>query len=71
VQWHKKLQDYNFKIVHIVDKANGPADALLRMHQPEEQEKPKLTLLIPPDTFLNVFEIGEPGTIENEVVKAQ
>jgi len=28
-------------------------------------------LLISPDTFLNVFEVGDPGTIEDEVVEAQ
>ena len=44
---------------------------LSRMDQEEEQEEAKLTLLIPPNTFLNVFEVGDPGTIEDEVVKAQ
>ncbi len=29
-RWHKKLQDYNFKIVHISGKTNTPADALSR-----------------------------------------
>ena len=28
-RWHEKLQDYNFKIVHIAGKTNTPADALL------------------------------------------
>ena len=28
-------------------------------------------MLISPDTFLNVFEVGDPGTIEDEVVEAQ
>jgi hypothetical protein len=31
-RWHKKLQDYNFKIVHITGRTNRPADALSRMH---------------------------------------
>ena len=31
-QWHEKLQDYNFKIVHVPGKDNGPADVLSRMH---------------------------------------
>ncbi len=26
--WHEKLQDYNFKILHIPGKTNTPADAL-------------------------------------------
>jgi len=70
-QWHEKMQDYNFKIVHIPGKRNGPADALSRMHQEEEREESKLTPLIPPDTFLNIFEAGDPGTVEHKVVEAQ
>ena len=33
--WHEKLQDYNFKIIHISGKTNTPADALL---QPNGQD---------------------------------
>ncbi len=70
-RWHEKLQDYNFKIVHIAGTANGPADALSRLDKGEEQRETKLTPLISSDAFLNVFEAGNPGTIENEVVEAQ
>ena len=66
--WHEKLQDYNFKIVHIPGKDNGPADVLLRMHQDKEQEEPKLTSLLPPDAFLNIFKAGDLGTLEHDVV---
>ncbi len=41
------------------------------MYEGEEQEETKLTLLISPDAFLNVFEAGDLGTIEGEVVEAQ
>jgi hypothetical protein len=41
------------------------------MHQGEEQEEPKMTSLLPPDAFLNVFEAGDPGTIEHDVVATQ
>jgi len=41
------------------------------MHQEEEQEETKLTPLIQPDAFLNIFEAGNPGTIEDEVIKVQ
>jgi hypothetical protein len=70
-RWHEKLQDYNFKIVHIAGKSNRPMDTLSRMHQKEEDKTPKLTPLIPPDAFLNVFEAGNLGTVEHEVVEAQ
>ncbi len=30
VRWHEKLQDYNFKILHVAGKNNTPADALSR-----------------------------------------
>ncbi len=70
-RWHKKLQDYNFKIVHIAEKANRPVDALLRMDQEDEQKETKLTSLILLDVFLNIFEAGNPGTLENKVVETQ
>jgi hypothetical protein len=60
VRWHEKLQDYNFKIMHITEKHNSPADALSRMHQKDKKEEPKLTPLISPDTFLNIFEARDP-----------
>ena len=70
-RWHKKLKNYNFKIVHIAGTANGPADALSRLDEGEEQREAKLTPLISSDAFLNVFEAGDPGTIEDEVIEAQ
>jgi hypothetical protein len=70
-QWYEKLQDYNFKIVHIAGKENGPVDALSRMHQKDEQNQPKLTSLITPDAFLNIFAPGDLGTIEHEVIRSQ
>jgi len=70
-RWHEKLQDYNFKIVHIPGKANGPADALSRKDQPEEEEKEKNTALIPPEAFINLFQAGDPGTLEHDIVKVQ
>jgi len=57
--------------VHIAGKTNRPADALSRMNQEEENREPKLTPLISSDTFLNVFEAGNPGTLEDEVVQTQ
>jgi len=30
-----------------------------------------MTSLLPPDAFLNVFEAGDPGMIEHDVVAAQ
>jgi hypothetical protein len=70
-RWHEKLQDYNFKIVHITGKSNRPADTLSRMHQKDKDETMKLTPLISPDAFLNVFEAGDPGIVEHEVMEAQ
>ena len=68
-RWHKKLQDYNFKIIHIARKHNGLADALSRMHQKNEGEELKLTPLISPDAFLNVFKVRDPGMVEHKIVK--
>jgi hypothetical protein len=41
------------------------------MHQKDEDEEPKLTPLISPDIFLNVFKVGDPGMVEHKVVEAQ
>jgi len=41
------------------------------MHQEEVQEESKLTPLIPPEAFINVFKVGDPGTVEYEVEQAQ
>jgi hypothetical protein len=41
------------------------------MHQKDEGEEQKLTPLISPDAFLNVFETGDPRTVEHKVVEAQ
>jgi hypothetical protein len=57
--------------VHIAGKSNRLADALSRMHQKDEDETPKLTPLISPDAFLNVFEAGDPRTVKHEVIEAQ
>jgi len=40
------------------------------MHQKEEDKMPELTPLISPDAFLNIFEAGDLGTVEHEVVEA-
>jgi len=57
--------------VHIAGKSNRPADTLSRMHQKDEDEMLKLTPLISPDAFFNVFEAGDPGTVEHQVMEAQ
>ena len=44
---------------------------LSRMHQKDKDETPKLTPLISPDAFLNIFEAGDPGTLEHDTVTAQ
>jgi hypothetical protein len=41
------------------------------MHQKEEDKTPKLTPLISPDAFLNVFKAGDPEIVEHEIVEAQ
>jgi hypothetical protein len=59
-RWHEKLQDYNFKITHILGKSNNPADALSRLEKEDEGE-PELTSLIDPSAFINVFRSRRPG----------
>jgi hypothetical protein len=70
-RWHKKLQDYNFKIVHIAGKTNTPADALSRPNGLEHQEPVKEVALIPQEAFLNLFEAGSDGSVEADIVESQ
>ena len=37
VWWHEKLQDYNFKILHITGKNNTPMDVLSRPSDDEQE----------------------------------
>ena len=37
-RWHEKLQDYNFKILHVAGKNNTPADALSRPCDDEREQ---------------------------------
>ncbi len=55
VCWHEKLQDYNFKILHIPRKTNTPADVLSQPSGEDIQETTKEVSLIPPEVFLQIF----------------
>src|SRR5713101_1627053 len=70
-QWHKKLQDYNFKIVHISGKSNTPADALSRPNGQDIQESNKETSLLPPEAFLRIFRLGSDDSFESRIVGGQ
>jgi hypothetical protein len=70
-RWHKKLQDYNFRIIHIAGKMNTPADALSCPNGLEHQEPVKEVMLIPQEAFLNLFEAGSDGVVEADIVKSQ
>jgi hypothetical protein len=67
-RWHEKLQDYNFKIVHIQGKDNTPADALSRPGEDERTIEDKLLPLIPSEHFLNLSTLEEPPEIEHNVI---
>jgi len=69
-QWHEKLQDYNFRIVHITGKTNTPADTLSHPNGLKHQEPVKEVMLIPQEVFLNLFEVGSDGWVEADIVKS-
>jgi len=70
-RWHEKLQDYNFRIVHIARKTNTPADALSCPNGLKHQEPVKEVTLIPQEAFLNLFEAGSDGSVEADIVESQ
>ena len=54
-QWHTDLQEYDYKIQHIPEKANTPADALSRPPDANQGEQDnKNVTVIPPHKFVNL-----------------
>jgi hypothetical protein len=70
-RWHEKLQDYNFKIIHIVGKTNTLADTLLRPNREDIQKDDKETVLIPPEVFIRIFNADSEGSLESDIVYSQ
>ena len=70
-RWHEKLQDYNFKIIHVQGKTNTPADALSRPNGADITEDDRELALIPESAFLNVFDADSDGSLEQHIVDAQ
>ena len=64
VRWHEKLQDYNFKILHVAGKNNTPADVLSQpCNNKQEVGDQQLSLLLE-STFLNLAEADDPMSLE-------
>jgi len=71
VQWHEKLQDYNFKILHVAGKNNTPADALSRLCDDEREQGERQLSLLPKSVFLNLAEAGDPTSLEGALREAR
>ncbi len=71
VRWHEKLQDYNFKILHIPGKMNTPANALSQPSRQDIQESTKEVSLIPPEAFLRIFRPDSDDSLELHIVESQ
>ena len=70
-RWHEKLQDYNFRIVHVQGKNNTPADALSRLNKDEWQQKERMVTLLPLKTFLNLADSGNEDSLEYLLIQEQ
>ena len=70
-RWHEKLQDYNFKIVHIAGKTNTPADTLLWPNSEDIQKEEKEVALILPEAFIQIFDTDLEGSLESNIVYSQ
>ena len=71
VHWHEKLQDYNFKILHIPRKTNMPADMLSWPNGQDIQESTKEVSLIPPEAFIQIFGPNSDNSLELWIVSGQ
>jgi len=71
VCWHEKLQDYNFKILHIPGKTNMPADMLSQPNGQNIQESTKEVLLIPLEVFLQIFGPNLDNSLKLQIVESQ
>ncbi len=69
--WHERLQDYDFRIVHIAGKTNTPADTLSRPPGMDIVEDSQKVALLPPELFLNVFGANSDGLLEHQIVLTQ
>ncbi len=69
--WHKHLQDYDFKIIHIIGKINTPADALLRPLGEDIVEDSQEVALLLLEVFLNVFGVDSDESLEHHIVLTQ
>src|SRR6266851_5353867 len=69
--WHKKLQDYNFKILHMAGKNNTPANALSHPCNGEQEMGERQLLLLPESAFLNLAKAGDPTSLEGLISTTQ
>jgi len=70
-RWHEKLQDYNFKILHIAGKNNTPTDTLSCPCDDEREQGERQLSLLPKSAFLNLAEAGDPTSLEGMLTEAQ
>jgi hypothetical protein len=70
-QWHKKLQNYNFKIIHIQGKHNMLVDTLSRPNDDERQTEERMIALIPSEAFLNLADTDPTSSLEYQLSKQQ
>ena len=68
---HEKLQDYNFKILHIPRKNNTPVDTLFRPSDNEQEVGEQQLSLLPQEAFLNLAEASPLDLLETLIGNTQ
>ena len=69
--WHERLQDYNFRIIHILGEVNTLADTLSRPPGEDIVEDSQEIALLPSELFINVFGADLDGSLEHHIVLVQ
>jgi len=70
-RWHEHLQDYDFRIVHIVGKTNTPANMLSSPPRADVVEDSQEMVLLPSEPFLNIFGVDSDRSLEHQIILTQ